>query len=49
MPAAIDNIPRVTVADDLDLDSLAKDGRKDSLDEGLVHPAFHFTHPAAPH
>ncbi len=38
-------IPRVLVADHLDVDSLASGGKEDTLDEVLVHPGLELTHP----
>ena len=41
----VENLPRVLVADDLDIDSLAGRGEEDALDEILVHPRLKLTHP----
>jgi hypothetical protein len=38
-------IPGIAVANDLDLDALAKDGLEDVLNKILVHPALHLAHP----
>jgi hypothetical protein len=40
-----DDLPRVAVADDLDLNILTEQGREDVLDEVLIHPRLHLAHP----
>ncbi len=38
-------VPRVAVANDLDLNALGQDSLEDVLDEVLIHPALHLAHP----
>jgi hypothetical protein len=39
------NVPGITVADNLDLNIGRKDSLEDVLNEVLVHPTLHLTHP----
>jgi hypothetical protein len=39
------NIPRVTVANDLNIDVFTSYGEEDILDKVLVHPWFKLSHP----
>ena len=45
MQGEIACIPRVLVANHLDVDSLTSGGKEDPLDEVLVHPRLELTHP----
>jgi hypothetical protein len=44
---ATEDIPRVLIADDLDIDSLTSGRKEDALDKVFIHPRLELAHPVS--